>query len=125
LLQVSKDKSLQPLNSDKIITAGQWEIKKTGNQATIKFGSSVELILTSNQSGTGLDVITYENGQDVTGLIGQFLSRNLKLSLDEKFILDQSKSIPVTEHAIDATSCFYTDDYTMKFLGRRYYDYIN
>lgn len=142
LLQESKDKSLMPLDSNKVITlllgkhdfntlihqmitAGQWEIKKSGNKATIKFGSSVELVLTSSQSGTGLDVITYENGQDVTGLIGQFLSRDLKLSLDEKSIIDGDKIIPVTENSVDATSCFYTDDYTMKFLGRRYYDYIN
>merc|ERR1719454_1977090 len=125
LLQESKDKSLMPLDSNKMITAGQWEIKKSGNKATIKFGSSIELVLTSSQSGTGLDVITYENGQDVTGLIGQFLSRDLKLSLDEKSIIDGDKIIPVTENSVDATSCFYTDDYTMKFLGRRYYDYIN
>jgi hypothetical protein len=125
LLQESKDKSLMPLDSNKMITAGQWEIKKSGNKATIKFGSSVELVLTSSQSGTGLDVITYENGQDVTGLIGQLLSRDLKLSLDEKSIIDGDKIIPVTEISVDATSCFYTDDYTMKFLGRRYYDYIN
>ena len=83
------------------------------------------MVLSSTQSGTGLDVIGYEDGQDVTGLIGQFLARDLKLSTDEKFILDGSKTIPVTEQSYDATSCFYTDDYTMKFLGRRYYDYIN
>ena len=141
LLQESKDKSLMPLDSNKVITrllgkqdsntqhqmitAGQWEIMKSGNKATIKFGLSIELVLTSSQSGTGLEVITYENGQDVTGLIGQFLTRKLKLSLDEKSIIDGDKTIPVTENSVDATSCFYTDDYTMKFLGRRYYDYIN
>jgi hypothetical protein len=125
ILQESKDKSLKPIGNNKTIQAGSWEIRKSGNRCSIKLGADIEVVLTSTATATGLDVHTYNNGEGVTGLIGQFMSRNLKLSMDEKFIIDGAKTIPVTEHSVGTTSCFYTDDYTMKFLGRRYYDYIN
>ena len=103
--------------------AGSWEIRKSSGKCSIKLGNEIELILTSTNEASGLEIVTYDNGSEAEGLIGQFLSRTLLLSNDEKAVLDGNKVIPVVEN--QNGNCYYTDDYTMKFLGRRYYDYIN
>lgn len=123
ILQESSDKSLKPLANDKNFQAGSWEIRKSSGKCSIKLGNEIELILTSNNEASGIEIVTYDNGSEAEGLIGQFLSRTLLLSNDEKTVLDGNKVIPVVEN--QNGNCYYTDDYTMKFLGRRYYDYIN
>jgi uncharacterized protein YegL len=127
ILQELKDKSLKSLENNKIIQAGEWEIKTTAGRCSIKLGSKVHLILSSTNQTSGLEVVAYavNESSQTSGLIGQFMSHNLLLSADEKYVLDGTKAIPVIEYSTGAASCYYTDDYTMKFLGRRYYDYIN
>ena len=142
ILQELNDKSLKSMENNKVTTstvtvvllhviiqiiqAGEWEIKTTAGQCSIKLASKVHIILTSTNSSTGLEIVTYQvTSASTSGLIGQFLSHNLLLSSDEKYVVDGSKAIPVIEYNTGSDVCYYTDDYTMKFLGRRYYDYIN
>jgi len=60
----------------------------------------------------------------VTGLLGQFIARELQYQ-NGSTVTDGVNTIPVSQYEYSTGKyCLYTDDYTMKFLGHRYYDYI-
>ena len=93
----------------------------------MQYKSSVQVRLLSNAASAGFEIAHYEesSGAHVTGLLGQFINRVLTLASTGSALVDGDNSIPVSQYEFAPSKyCLYTDDYTMKFLGHRYYDYI-
>lgn len=143
IIQEMEDKSLHILESDKVSHTilivpyftpqfkvhafGDWQVRSTGASCYLQYKSSVQVRLLSNAASAGFEITHYEDSstKHVTGLLGQFISRELKLSLAGNTLIDGDNTIPVSQFEYSSGKyCLYTDDYTMKFLGHRYYDYI-
>jgi len=127
IIQEAEDKSLHTLESDKVHSFGDWQIRSTGTSCYMQYKSSVQVRLLSNAASAGFEIAHYEesSGAHVTGLLGQFINRVLTLSSTGNALVDGDNSIPVSQYEFSPSKyCLYTDDYTMKFLGHRYYDYI-
>jgi hypothetical protein len=126
IIQESEDKSLHTLESDKVHSFGDWQIRSTGTSCYLQYKSSVQVRLLSNVASAGFEIAHYEDSSSalVTGLLGQFIARELTLGAGS-VLIDGDNSIPVSQYEYATNKyCLYTDDYTMKFLGHRYYDYI-
>ena len=107
---------------------GDWQVRCTGGSCYLQFKSLVQIRLVSNSDSAGFEVAHFESSSSsrLSGLLGQFITQDLILASDGKSVtVGEDNEIPVSHYEYEIGKfCFYTDDYTMKLLGRRYYDYI-
>lgn len=102
-------------------------MRSTGTSCYLQYKSGIQIRLLSTSESVGFEIAHYDSTTlRVTGLLGQFIARQLALSpAGDSLIDNQGGNIPVSRFEYTpAKYCLFTDDYTMKLLGKRYYDYI-
>jgi len=127
ILKQTFDGAIYRLESDKMILVKDWQVRSTGSDCYLQYKDQIQILLISDSSSVGVELVSYEDGnsRSATGLLGQFASNNLALDQSATNLISSSSVIPVLSRQIQNGQCWFTDDYTMKLLGRRYSDYIN
>lgn len=127
ILKQTFDGAIYRLESDKMILVKDWQVRSTGSDCYLQYKDQIQIRLISDSSSVGVELVSYEDGnsRSATGLLGQFASNNLALDQSATNLISSSSVIPVLSRQIQNGQCWFTDDYTMKLLGRRYSDYIN